>query len=280
MAWKDLLVHIDDGKASPGRVAAAIALARAHAAHLTGLYVVAEPELPGFLLSELPAAWHEQTRRQGRERAERAAARFREAAARAGLSADCRIDRGLEGEVSAVVAVHARYADLVILGQADPDEPEPASRPAPEAVVLGCGRPAIVVPYIGAGPTIGERVVVAWDAGREATRAVNDALPLLTKAKSVIVLSANPRPTPAGHGAEPGADIAQHLARHGVKVAVEHIEASDIAVADAILSRLADAGADLLVMGAYGHSRARELLLGGVTRQVLPQMTVPVLMSH
>ncbi len=280
MAWKDLLVHIDDGKASPGRVAAAIALARAHAAHLTGLYVITEPALPGFVQSQIPTAWREQTSRQWRERGERAAARFREAAARAGLNADCRIDRALEGDVSAVVALHARYADAVILGQADPDEPEPASRPAPEEVVLGCGRPAIVVPYIGAGPTIGDCVVVAWDAGREATRAVNDALPLLTKAKSVIVLAANPRPTLAGHGAEPGADIALHLARHGVKVAVQPIEAGDIAVADAILSRLADVGADLLVMGAYGHSRARELLLGGVTRQVLPQMTVPVLMSH
>jgi nucleotide-binding universal stress UspA family protein len=120
--------------------------------------------------------------------------------------------------------------------------------------------------------------MIAWDAGREAARAVHDALPVLERAKSVVVLVINPRR--GNHGAEPGADIALHLARHGIKVEAQNTEVKDLSVADALLSRLADQGIDLLVMGAYGHSRLRELVVGGVTRQLFQQMTVPVLMSH
>ncbi|MGH6943153.1 MAG: universal stress protein, partial [Geminicoccaceae bacterium] len=122
--------------------------------------------------------------------------------------------------------------------------------------------------------------VVAWDASRAAARAVSDALPLLERAKSVTVVSVNPRPNLFGHGEVPGADIALHLARHGLKVEVHRLEARDIDTANAILSYVADAGCDLLVMGGYGHSRLRELVLGGVTRTMLGEMTVPVLMAH
>jgi nucleotide-binding universal stress UspA family protein len=122
--------------------------------------------------------------------------------------------------------------------------------------------------------------VVAWDAGREAARAVNDALPILRRAKAVTVLSINPQPSYDGYGEEPGADLAVHLARHGVKVEVQHSKGEEIGVGNAILSRLADHGADLLVMGAYGHSRLRELVLGGATRRILQSMTVPTFMSH
>jgi nucleotide-binding universal stress UspA family protein len=138
----------------------------------------------------------------------------------------------------------------------------------------------LVLPYIGPAASFGERAFVAWDASREAARAVNDALPLLRRAKQVGVLTVNPRPWPFGHGEEPGGDIGLHLARHGVKVEVQRIEAPDIDPGNAILSHLADRSADLLVMGAYGHSRLREFVLGGVTRTILGEMTVPVLMSH
>jgi nucleotide-binding universal stress UspA family protein len=155
-----------------------------------------------------------------------------------------------------------------------------AFRPHPERVTLASGRPILVVPYAGHFATLGQRVLVGWDASREATRAVGDAMPLLAAAEQVTVLAIDPQAGPGGHGELPGADISLHLARHGVKAVIERTVSADVPIGDVLLSRAADLGADLLVMGAYGHSRARELLLGGATRTVLGSMTLPVLMSH
>jgi nucleotide-binding universal stress UspA family protein len=278
MAFKNLLVHIDDGKACADRIKAAITLARAHEAHLTGLYVAAEPSLLGDIGVEIPARseFLAVLKDQLAERTEAAKARFMGVVERAGLSAECRWADWTGMGIAEVIGLHARYTDLVVMGQ--PDESREPENHIAEDVVLSSGRPALVVPYIGAGKTIGERVMVAWDAGREAARAVHDALPVLERAKSVIVLVINPHRD--NHGAEPGADIALHLARHGIKVEAQHLEAKGLSVADTLLSRLADNGIDLLVMGAYGHPRLRELVLGGVTRQIFQEMTVPVLMSH
>ena len=215
-----------------------------------------------------------------RARADAALERFAEAARRDQIAFETRIDRVLYTEIADAVATSARYVDLAILGQHDPDDALSNPRYLPEEVVLGGGRPVLILPYIGPARTFGERVIVAWDASREAARAVNDALPLLRQARQVGVVSVNPRPWPFGHGEEPGADIGLHLARHGVKVEVQRIEAKDVDPANAILSHVADQSADLLVMGAYGHSRLREFVLGGVTRTILAEMTVPVLMSH
>ena len=280
MAFRNVLVHIDDTKPCAARIEAAVALAAAHEARLTGLYVIGEATMPTSLLGLLPTAALEDYRRGLRDKAEETAGRFRKRVERAGLSVDCRIDEADKEELAAVVAVHARYCDLAILGQPDPDDPPPGGRGLPDHVILTCGRPVLMVPYIGAGATLGTRVMVAWDAGREAARAVNDALPMLERAKNVLVLLINPASTPTGHGEVPGADISLHLARHNVKVETRPLEASDIGIADLLLSQLADENVDLLVMGAYGHSRAREFVLGGVTREILRSMTVPVLMSH
>jgi nucleotide-binding universal stress UspA family protein len=141
-------------------------------------------------------------------------------------------------------------------------------------------RPLLVVPYDWAPGPLGERVLVAWDASREAARAVNDALPILEQAASVLVVSINPKSTPLGHGELPGADIALHLARHDIDVEVQSIEVDQMEVGEALLSFASDGSRDLLVMGAYAHSRIRELVLGGVTRAVLAHMTLPVLMAH
>jgi nucleotide-binding universal stress UspA family protein len=136
----------------------------------------------------------------------------------------------------------------------------------------------IFVPYIFKGAAQLDRVMVCWDGSRAATRAVADSLPLLGKAKQVeIVIVASGRPK---SDEVPGADLAQHLARHGLKVDVKRITSPDIDVPSTILSYAADSSADLIVMGGYGHSRLREFVLGGVTRSLLESMTVPVLMSH
>ena len=181
MAYKDILVVLDDAAECGARVDVALRLAQRHEAHLIGLMVIESAHIPTYALSQFP----------------------------------------------------------------------------PE-------------------------VMVAWDASREAARAVAGALPVLQAAESVVTLSANPGSgaRPDRHGDLPGADIARHLARHGVNVEVHRIETRDVSVADMLLNRIADESIDLLVMGAYGHARVREIWLGGVTRDVLRHMTVPVLVSH
>src|SRR5208282_1790981 len=144
-----------------------------------------------------------------------------------------------------------------------------------ESTLFESGRPVIVVPYIQKGPLKLDRVMVCWDGSRPAARAIADAMPLLEKAGRVeVVIVANER----GKQDEiAGADMGQHLARHGLKVEVERIVGGDIDVADALLSHAADCSADFIVMGGYGHSRLREFVLGGVTRGILGSMTAPVL---
>ncbi len=278
MAYKNILVHVDDSKANAKRLTVAIGLAQAHGAHLTGIYAAIEPSLPGNVGAEVPARLLDIFEEQAAERAAAAEAAFTAVVERAGLSSDFRTANCPASGVAEVITLNARYADLVVLGQPEPENGGEVDARVPEDVVLGAGRPALVVPYIGAGEDIGKRVLIAWDGGREAARAVNDALPLLEKAEFVAVLVINP--SRGGHGQQPGADIALHLARHGITVEAQHIEARDLSTGNALLSRLADQDIDLLVMGAYGHSRLREMVLGGVTREAFQQMTVPVLMSH
>ncbi len=280
MAYKNLLVLIDDTKANAGRVAAALALARNQEAHATGLYVIGEPDLSGFVRAQIPSDVLEEQRSQTETAAKAAAEAFRKLADGEGVPADTRIARARAHDMAALVARQARYADLVIAGQPERDDPGPGGRGMLADLVLTAGRPVLVVPFIGAARPIGRTVTVAWDAGREAARALADAMPLLEAAERVHVLVVNPERGPHAHGPEPGADIALSLARHGVKTQVEVTAAPDIEEGEAILSWLADSGSDLLVMGAYGHGRLRELILGGVSRVILESMTVPVLMAH
>jgi len=280
MALRNLLVQVDDTEGCAKRIEAAVALAAAHDAHLTGVYIIAEPSPASFAQGYLPAELLTSLQQEMRTRADAALARFAAVAERNQIAFETRVDRVLYTEVADALATNARYADLVILGQVDPDDPVTGPRYLPEEVILGCGRPALVIPYIGPAASLGERVVVAWDASREAARAVNDALPLLARAKTVSVVTINPRQQPFGHGEEPGADIGLHLARHDIKIEVQRVESRDIDVANTLLSHVANESADLLVMGAYGHSRLREFVLGGATRTILGEMTVPVLMSH
>ena len=144
--------------------------------------------------------------------------------------------------------------------------------------MLEAGRPVLMIPYAGNFATIGKRILFGWNASREATRAVTDAMPFLQQAEVVQVIVINPE---AGkHGAIPGSDIALFLARHGVRVEVHQDNANESDVGDEMLSRATDFGADLIVMGGYGHTRFRELLMGGATRTLIDTMTVPVLLSH
>ncbi|MBM3570856.1 MAG: universal stress protein [Alphaproteobacteria bacterium] len=281
MTWKDILVHVDGGKHSPVRVQAAIALARRHNAHLTGLYVYGAPSLPPYIMSQIPTGVVEQMAADADTVAAKIGVEFSAEAEKAGVSCEWRADRG---DPTDVLALHARYADVAVIGQPDPDGDDPVPlAEMPERLVLEAGRPVLIVPYAGQFGHIGQRALVAWNANPESTRAVHDALPLLEHADSVTVLAVNPkrsRTGVGGHGEMPGADIAHHLARHGVKAEAAHIIPDDVGIGDMLLSRAADLGADLIVMGGYGRSRLAEVILGGATRHLFQHMTVPVLMSH
>lgn len=284
MSFKDILVALDGLKQTQLRIQLGATLAERFGAHLVGLHtgLAVAPERPRgyfeyFDRSLIEPLYGDLAERM-RAEAEWTRRIFEDTARRQGISAEWRLASGYPSQTA---ALHGRYADLIMLGQLDPDDSQAALlRPLPEEVAMAAGRPVLTVPYAGQWDQIGSRVLIGWDGSREATRAVNDAMPLLAAATAVTVLAVDPASTPAGHGDMPGADIGLHLARHGVTATVETTVSSGIGVGNVLLSRASDLGADLLVMGAYGHSRARELLLGGATHTVVESMTLPVLMSH
>lgn len=275
MTYKTILVHIDDSGCSEARTAFALDLALKHNAHVIGLYVVCQdlfrPLLErdvGLSLAKLEAL--------GAERMQRACDQFTAAAQRAGCPFEWRAPAGPAVEAT---VLYARHADLVVLGQQDPDDQTSfIARDFVEDVVMNSGRPVLVLPYAGHAPSFGRNIMVAWDGGRESARALADALPVLKRATfvAVSVVEKHPnRDTPAGF------DVAGYLERHGIRAAFASIpRVSGSGTGATLLNRLTDTHADLLVMGAYGHARAMEHVLGGVTRTLLETMTVPVLMSH
>jgi nucleotide-binding universal stress UspA family protein len=240
------------------------------------LYIIDLPSMVFYGVPDFPAEYAERFEAEEKVAATNLEKRFQERVAKEQLSTEWRT---AEGDTVTMIGLHARYADLAVIGRAKREALTP-QRHLPENVVLGIGRPVLIIPYIGAQPTIGENILVAWNTSREATRAITDALPILERAQNVVVIAFNPEGGVDRHGDIPSADIALWLARHGVRVEAKQAYASDIDTGNALLSSAADLGSDLLVMGAYGHSRMRELVLGGTTRQILRDMTVPVLMSH
>jgi nucleotide-binding universal stress UspA family protein len=275
MSYKTILVHVDAGDRWPAQLSIAVQLAQRFEAHLVGLYALSAVHMPGFTLPEAGPGLLE-ARKMVEARALQAQAEYERLVRQAGLTGT-EWRASLE-DASEVVPLHARYADLVVIGQPDADRPAGLAPDFAHRVVLSAGRPVLVVPYVGRFDAIGKQVLVAWDGHREAARAATDALPLLQTADKVTVVCINPNASP--HGEQPGADIALYLARHGVHCTVSNLRGSDIDAGNQLLSYAADLAADLIVMGAYGHSRLSEVVLGGVTRTLMGSMTVPVLMAH
>lgn len=278
MDYRRLLVHVDDAT-DAARLSLAAGLARTFDAELAGTYLVPTRELTPFTSAMLPDTVVEHRLRDSGDAQAAAEARFREAAASAQwprctwtAPAGRAIDAGI---------LHARYADLCVLGQPQEDAPHAGfARDLVHGVLMNAGRPALLVPHSNAAHTVGQTVLVAWKEARESARAVADALPFLKRAREVIVMSIAPPDEADERERLADADIAAWLARHGVTARVRHEVAEDIEAGAFLLSRVADAGVDLLVMGAYSRPRLSEMVLGGVTRTMLESMTVPVLMSH
>lgn len=256
MSLSDILVCLDSTEAGQGRLKLAARLAQQHEAFLTAAYV---------LDNGADAA----------VRAERTEERFHDTLRMQGISGDWRLVDG--PDTNEVVAL-AKSVDLVIVGQ--------YSRQAngsgfhPDEVATACGRPLLIVPYAGEFASVGEKVLIAWDGTREATRALNDALPLIESAKDATVMTVLAKEGQFAQAQLALRGVVGHLERHGVTARAEKTLRGDMAVSDLLLSRAADLGADMIVAGAYHHSQLREALTGGVSRELLRHMTVPVLMSH
>lgn len=278
MPYKTIAVYLDDSKHCKARIEIATDLARRFDAHLMGVYVT-EP---------IPAMHPLQDEWLAAKLAARSSAASQRLASIHQLfdSGAGGIDSGRrelrEMDMSAVDAMQATCADLFVVGQTDPDEgPLNAPPSFPELVALSVGRPVLFVPYFtNRYPTLGKKVLVAWNGSREAARAVSDALPLLQGAERVTAMVVNAKRDRQDPVDIPAADISVFLARHGVKVEATQSYTDELSVGDELLVRMADGEFDLLVMGAYGHSRLREIVLGGVTQTLLQHMTIPVLMSH
>jgi nucleotide-binding universal stress UspA family protein len=276
MSYKTILVHITPDERCATRVESAIRLALRFDAHLVALYTLEHFVLPSYLLVQVGEEIIQDQKEAAAAEMERAKADFIRRTSSAGIG-NVEWRTASDDPVDAMV-LHARYADLAVLGQSVVTDNLDIATGLPARVTLAAGRPVLILPSIGSFPTTGTRVLVAWDASREATRAVTDAIPLLKLASNVHVMSVDPRR--GKHGCMPGADIGLFLARHGVHVEVTTDPGADIDVGNELLSRAADLSADLIVMGGYGHTRLREWVLGGATRTILQSMTVPVLMSH
>lgn len=270
MTLRNILVHLDESERSAVRLNLAIALAGRDGARLLGLFAqLAQPHQVGVV-----AHWPSESYRLA---AETSRACF-EAAAKGLAQAEWRdANRGSAGEITEKLVEAARHVDLAILGQHAPDGDAPLPADLAEQVVLNAGRPVLVVPYVGAPDSLGERVIVAWNGSREAARALNDALPLLPPEAQLLVMSVH-NDLDATDDLTP--DVVRQLCLHGFDPKVEGVQAGGIGLMDQLLNRLADISGDLLVMGAYGHYGFPQLARGSGTRYILGHMTAPVLFSH
>jgi nucleotide-binding universal stress UspA family protein len=274
---KDIVVNLSVGQRASFTGDYAVSIAAAFDAHVAGIAFVCDPIVPVSGAGYIPADVIERQEQDNAAAAKAALERFAKSADNAGVSnAPLTLSASFAGAADQFARIARRF-DLSIIGQAEP-ETSAIEEVIIEAALFDSGRPLIAVPYIQKAPLKLDNVMLCWDGSRAAARAIGDAMPLLEKAGRVeVVIVANER----GKQDEiEGADMGEHLARHGLNVEVKRTVLGDIDVADVLLSHAADAGTDFIVMGGYGHSRLREFVLGGVTRSILRSMTAPVLLSH
>ena len=276
---KDLLVPVVLGEASEEAIGAACALAAQFDGRVTALVAISMQTPPSMAWNYFPEGVYEALFDESTTAAERVAAQVRPLLAQYPVPSETRIADGIWLAAPVVAAVHARYFDMVVLGRTQRAVPE-AERGLFADLLMDTGRPVLVVPVGFSWPQRLQRAIVAWRPGPEASRALHDALPLLQLAGEVELVMVEPKVGDTGHAQLPGADIAEHLARHGLSVNVTSIPREGQNTGEAILRFARETGAQLIVAGGFGHSRAREMVFGGVTRNLFQHSTVPVLFSH
>jgi len=269
MAIRDILVHLDNSSASIVRLDLAVAYALKHGARLRGLYMIThlfyEPRTDGENTDS-----------------EKAEQMFISKTSEAGIIAewlflDCSV---MGSNIYDLITMQAYYTDLVIIGQANFSAPV-INIPTDlvERVVLSCGRPVLIVPYSGIFKTAGERIMVAWKAGRESIRSVNDSLPHMKKALFIDIVAGSDRinSDTIDHTLQA---ISIFLQKHGIKSSHESINAGNFPIGDLLLNNICEKKIDMLVMGAFAPNRIGKLEMSPVARHVLTHLTAPVLMSH
>jgi len=279
MEFKNILVHLDHSSGCNNRLQTAFELAREFDAGVTGLFVVPDYVVPSYVEAQISVDVITDVTEKALARAAETMATYQKLADDAGISMQGQV---MEGQVIPILREHSKYSDLLLLGQDQPEDPDNASYGLADSLLFEGACACMVVPHSGKLSTPGKRILLTWNASRESARALREAMPLLSRAETVVVLSSEPddgdSSTASGH---PHArELARFLESHGIEAISSGISDPDISASEAIIGQAADMNADLIVMGAYGHTRLREIILGGVTRDLLKQPPVPLLLAH
>lgn len=275
MPIKSILVYVDNAGRSKACLDVALSISDMFDTHVAGIANRAPAYMPAYAAAQIPPEVFIAFDEEQDRRLEVARKEFEDA-----LTVQGRLDRSSweigEGDVATTVTERAHYHDLVILRQEMEDSDSGLYEGVPDEVILTAGGPVLVIPYIDYGNSLGKSILIGWSNTRESARAVHDAMPFLKRAEKVHIFSANPK---TGDDV-PGAELARYLSEHGIKAEISRTTSNDLDVGDMLLNDVAENGHDMVVVGGYGHRRIREMILGGVTHDLLQRMTVPVLFSH
>ncbi len=279
MEIKNLLLHLDHSKGCRNRLEIAFGLARDFEAKILGLFVVPDYVVPSYVEAQISVDLITDVTEKAIARAEETLVDYRKLAEKAGVEMDAQV---VEGQVIPILREHTKYTDLLLLGQDQPDDPDNASYGLADALLFEGACACVVVPHSGKLAVPGKRILVTWNASRESARALHEAMPFLHRAEEVVVLSSEPdgADSEIARGHPHAQELANFLESHGIESTSSGIADVDMSTSDAILGQAADMKADLIVMGAYGHTRLREIILGGVTRDLLKRTPVPLLLAH
>jgi nucleotide-binding universal stress UspA family protein len=280
MSFKSLLVFADDSDASAKRVDNAIALAAQLGGHLTAIAVAEQPAYYYGIGTEVAADVYAEDVERAKAMAKRVADAAEKQLVQGGHDGEARSATGTLAIVAEIAARHARYADLAFVGQPFESPQQALMTKVFEGVLFDSGRPFVMLPRDWPGADFGKHIMIAWAPRREAARAVADAMPLIETAETVHVAMVDPNIGEDAYGEEPGADLARALAQHDIPVTVDSLPSAGQNVAGRLLTHASECGADMIVMGGYGHWRLRETLFGGVTREIVRDTALPLLLAH
>jgi nucleotide-binding universal stress UspA family protein len=280
MAFKTILVCLNEVNRTQVLLDIAAGIAQKHGAHVIGLYVVPAVRVPSSARFQMTAQVFESHREYFSARSEEVKAQFEDIMLRNGLEGEWQLVESPSPLIADPVVERALGSDLIIASQVDRNSEAGVELDFAQRVLMETGRPLLLVPQSGHFSSCGRIAVIGWNATREAARAVFDAAPLLCHAEAVHVTWVEIQNKRTQAGSFLGADLALSLSRHGVAASAGTVAGDGMTAGQALLVHVADLGADLLVIGAYGHTRLREFVFGGTTRYILQSMTVPVLMSH